>query len=68
LEPAEDTSVTLANAGSSNPDYLVTWLYPDRLIGRRFVYSRQQEQEIAQAPKQTLVANQPTSKLVAAVE
>jgi hypothetical protein len=68
LEPAEDTSVTLANAGPVSPDYLVNWFYPDRLIGHRFVYSKQQEQEIAQAPKQTLVANQPTSKLVAAVE
>ena len=68
LEPFGDVAVTLANAGPGNPDYLVNWFYPDRLIGHRFVYSEQQEQEIAQAPQQTLVANQPTSKIVAAVE
>jgi hypothetical protein len=37
LETGEETTVTLANAGSSNPDYLVTRFYPDRLIGHRFV-------------------------------
>jgi hypothetical protein len=68
LDPFADVAVTLANAGPGNPDYLVNWFYPDRLIGHRFVYAQQQEQELANARQQTVVANQPTSKILAAVE
>jgi hypothetical protein len=68
LEPFGDVAVTLASAQHGGPDYLMNWFYPDRLIGHRFVYSQQQEQELAQTPQQTVVANQPTSKIVAAVE
>ena len=66
LDPFADVAITLASAGTGNPDYLVNWFYPHRLIGHRFVFSPQ-EQEIAQAPQQTVVANQATSNVGAAV-
>lgn len=60
-QPAGDTVITLAKAGPGNPDYLVTWFYPGRTSGHEFVYPKQQEQEIAKAPQQTVVANESSS-------
>lgn len=67
-EPARAVTVTLANAKPGNPDYLVNWFYPGRSTGHRFIYSKQQEQEMAQAPEQTFVANRLVSKAVVAGE
>jgi hypothetical protein len=55
-EPTGDTTITLAQSEAGTPA-LVKWFYPGRLIGHEFVYSKQQEQQIAQAPQDTIVAN-----------
>jgi hypothetical protein len=55
-----DTVFTLAAPESGKPDFLVKWFYPGRLIGHEFVYPKRQEQEIAHAAQETVVANQPT--------
>ena len=60
-----ETTVTLADTGSGNPAYLVNWFYPGSLTGYRFVYSKQQENEISQAAPQIVMASQPMSKAVA---
>jgi hypothetical protein len=56
--PTRHTEITLAEPQSGNPDVLVKWFYPGRLTGHEFVYSKQQEQEIAQARQETFVGNQ----------
>ena len=55
---AGETTITLAEAESGKPDLLVRWFYPGRLTGHEFVYSKPQEQEIAQARQQTFVGSQ----------
>jgi hypothetical protein len=57
LDPAGDTTITLAEQGAGNPDALVKWFYPGRTIGHEFVYPKQQEQAIAQAKHETFVGN-----------
>jgi hypothetical protein len=56
--PTAKTTITLAEAKSGKPDLLVRWFYPGRLSGHEFVYSKEQEQEIAQARQQTFVGSQ----------
>jgi hypothetical protein len=57
-----DTLLTFADQGAGNPEALMKWFYPGVLTGHEFVYSKQQEKELAQATQQTVVANQrPTS-------
>src|SRR5947209_16133455 len=46
----------------AEPDALLKWFYPGRDTGHEFVYSGQQEKQLAQDTQQTIVANQqPTS-------
>ena len=59
-EPAEDTTVTLAEQESGQPDVLLTWFYPGRDIGNEFLYSKQTEKELAHDRKETIVANHQT--------
>jgi len=57
-----DTAITLAEQGGGKPDALLKWFYPGRDTGHEFVYSGQQEKQLAQDTQQTIVANQqPTS-------
>lgn len=56
-----DTVITLAAPGTGEPDLLVKWFYPGRTTGHQFVYSSQQQQEIAHADLETFVGNQPLS-------
>jgi hypothetical protein len=56
----DDTAVTLAEQGPGKPDALLKWFYPGRKVGNEFVYSRQEEKELAQDTQQTIVANQHT--------
>jgi hypothetical protein len=61
-DPTRDTAITLAEQGGGKPDALLKWFYPGRETGHEFVYSGQQEKQLAQATQQTIVANQqPTS-------
>jgi hypothetical protein len=68
MEPADDTTITLAVAEAGHPDLLVKWFYPGRTIGHEFVYSKQQEQELAGAKQETFVGNQLTPSAEAAGE
>ena len=52
-----NTEMTLAEPGSGNPAMLVTWFYPGSLTGHEFLYTQQQEQEIAEAQQETFVGN-----------
>jgi hypothetical protein len=54
------TVVTLADRGAGQPDVLVNWFYPGHDIGNEFVYSKQQEKELAQDKQQAIAANRPT--------
>jgi hypothetical protein len=56
--PTGATAITLAERESGKPDVLVNWFYPDNTIGHEFIYPKQQEQEIAQARRETFVVNQ----------
>ena len=61
-DPTGDTAITLAEQGGGKPDALLKWFYPGRDTGHEFVYSGQQEKQLAQDTQQTIVANQqPTS-------
>ena len=59
-EPTGFTTISLAEHGSGNPVVLLKWFYPGRLTGHEFVYSEQQEKELAQDMQRTIVARQQT--------
>lgn len=56
-EPTGQTAITLAELEMGDP-VLVKWFYPGRDIGHEFVYSKHQEQQIAQARHETFVGGQ----------
>ena len=60
-EPTGDTVITLAEQGGGKPDALLKWFYPGLDTGHEFVYSGQQEKQLAQDTQQTIVANQSTN-------
>jgi hypothetical protein len=57
-ESTRDTEVTLAEQPNGEPAALVKWFYLGRTTGHEFVYSKQEEQEIAQDRQQTVVVKQ----------
>ena len=59
-EPTGFTTVSLAEQGSGKPVVLLKWFYPGNLTGHAFVYSKQQEKELAQDMQRTIVAHQQT--------
>jgi hypothetical protein len=60
-EPTGHTAITLAKQASGKADALLKWFYPGRVIGYEFVYSNQEEKELAQDRQQTIVGNHPNS-------
>ena len=54
----DDTAITFAERDPGSPDALLKWFYPGRLTGHEFVYSREEEKELAQDRQQVVVANQ----------
>ena len=60
-KPTGDTAVTFAEQGAGKPDVLLNWFYPGNESGNEFLYSKQEEKELAQDKQQTVVANQPTT-------
>jgi hypothetical protein len=54
---ADDVVVTLAAPKFGGPEYLVKWFYRGNADGHEFVFSKQQEQEIAQTAKENFLAN-----------
>jgi hypothetical protein len=59
-EPTDHTVVALAEQGAGQPDLLVKWFYPGRETGKEFLYSKQQEKELARDKQETVMANRPT--------
>src|SRR5437588_4682455 len=59
-EPTGCTTVSLAEQGSGKPVVLLKWFYPGNLTGHEFVYSQQQEKELAQDMQRTIAANRQT--------
>src|ERR1700722_5634263 len=57
MKPGDDTTIVLAQQEAGGPDVLVKWFYPGRTTGHEFIYSKQQEQSIAQARQETFVGN-----------
>jgi hypothetical protein len=56
LEPSEGTEITFADRGPMQPEAIVTWFYPGEMSGHEFLYSRQEQKEIAQAKQYTVAA------------
>jgi hypothetical protein len=55
-EPSGNTVLVMAEQQAGKPEALRKWFYPGNTIGHEFVYSKQQEQQIAQDPQQTIEA------------
>lgn len=51
-----NTQMTFAKLSPNEPILLVSWFYPDQTDGDRFVYSPQQESQIAGANRITVMA------------
>lgn len=56
LVPTDGTVVTLAKQTNGAPDALVKWFYPGTTFGHEFVYSKHEEQQIAQERQRTILA------------
>ena len=57
-KPTGDTVVVLAQQPEGKPETLVKWFYPGNPAGHELVYSKQEEQQLAQAQQQTIKAQQ----------
>ena len=57
-EPTADTVVVLAEQPDGKPETLLEWFYPGDTIGHEFVYSKQEERQLAQDRQQTVKAKQ----------
>lgn len=55
-QATDNTAVTLAEPGNGMPDVLLNWFYPGNTDGHAFVYSKNEEQQLAEYPQQTIVA------------
>ena len=56
--PAARTIVVLAERPDGRPETLLQWFYPGSTSGHEFVYSKQEEQQLAQDRQQTIRAKQ----------
>jgi hypothetical protein len=56
--PTGDTVVVLAEQPDGRRETLVKWFYPGSTSGHEFVYSKQEEQQLAQGRQQTIVTNE----------
>jgi hypothetical protein len=54
----DDLVVTVAARKSDNPDFLVKWFDPGSLVGHEFVYSKAQQQQVADETYRTSVGSQ----------
>lgn len=57
-KPTGEAVVVLAAQSEGRPETLLKWFYPGDTSGHELVYSKQEEQHLAQAQQQTIVANQ----------
>jgi len=57
-KPTGDTVVVLAEQPEGRPETLVKWFYPGNTSGHELVYSKQEEQQLAQDRQQTIAAKE----------
>jgi hypothetical protein len=57
-KPTGDTVVVLAEQPNGRPETLVKWFYPGNPSGHELVYSKQEEQQLAQDRQQTIVVKE----------
>src|ERR1700716_4023269 len=57
-KPTGDTVVVLAEQPEGRPETLLQWFYHGRSSGHELVYSKQEEQQLAQDRQQTIVAKE----------
>jgi hypothetical protein len=55
-EPSGESVITFAEQGDGRPEALLKWFYPGETIGNEFVYSKQEEKQLAQDRQQTVFA------------
>lgn len=53
-----DTTIVLAQPENGRPNLVVKWFYPGRSTGHEFLYSKQQEQQIANGTQESLTGNE----------
>lgn len=66
LQPTDNNTITFAERESMPTNAIVTWFYPGRNSGHEFVYSKSEEQELARAKHQTIMATAPVKTQTAA--
>src|ERR1700693_5878191 len=57
-KPTGATVVVLAEQPEGRPETLVKWFYPGNTSGHELVYSKQEEQQLAQDRQQTIAAKE----------
>jgi len=57
-KPTGEAVVVLADQSEARAETLVKWFYPGDTSGHELVYPKQKEQQLAQARRQTIVANE----------
>ena len=57
-KPTGEAVVVLADQSEARAETLVKWFYPGDTSGHELVYSKQEEQQLAQTRQQTIVANE----------
>ncbi len=65
-QPTDNTTITFAERESMQPQTIVSWFYPGHSIGHQFVYSNSENQELARAKHQTIMATAPVKTQTAA--
>ena len=58
-EPTDETTLTFAERESMPSNAIVTWFYPGHSSGHEFLYFKSEQQELAQAKRQTITAMTP---------
>jgi hypothetical protein len=54
-KPTDNTAITFAERGSTQPEAIVDWFYPGRISGHEFVYpTRHEREKLASAEHQTI--------------
>jgi len=56
-EATGESVVIFAEQGDGRPEALLKWFYPGETTGNEFVYSKQEEKQLAQDTQKTIFAN-----------
>ncbi len=60
-QSSDHTALTFAERDSTQPSAILDWFYPGRKTGHEFLYAAQDEEELASAKHQTVVAHAPAT-------